>query len=69
MSPADLDDYVQPEDKARMRIDEMVERAGWVVQDYQAINFCAGTGVALRQNFTLKQNPLTRAVLHDFVDC
>lgn len=49
---ADADDYVKPEDRARMRIDSMLERAGWVVQDYQDINLYAGQGVAVRELVT-----------------
>jgi type I restriction enzyme R subunit len=40
--PADPSDYIQPEDQARVRIDDMLTGAGWVVQDYQAINLFAG---------------------------
>jgi type I restriction enzyme R subunit len=45
-------DYVQPEDRARMRIDQMLAAAGWVVQDYKAINLYAATGVAVRELVT-----------------
>lgn len=37
-------DYLQPERRARQRIDEMLDAAGWVVQDYRAVNLYAGTG-------------------------
>jgi hypothetical protein len=33
--------YEQPEAVARVRIDEMLTRAGWVVQDYQSVNLYA----------------------------
>ena len=46
------DDYLHPEQRARKRIDEMLERAGWVVQDYKSINLYAGTGVAVRELVT-----------------
>ena len=46
MVPAELDDYIAPENKARARIDEMLQRAGWVVQDYKSVNLYAGVGVA-----------------------
>jgi type I restriction enzyme R subunit len=49
-----------PEEKARQRIDEMLSKAGWVVQDYKSANIRAGRGVVLR-NF-----PLTRG--HGFAD-
>ena len=45
-------EYVQPEDRARMRIDQMLSSAGWSVQDYKAINLYAATGVAVRELVT-----------------
>ncbi len=39
----------RPEDIARDRIDEMLEAAGWVVQDKSKINFGAGKGIAIRE--------------------
>ena len=42
-----------PEQKARANIDEMLTRAGWVVQDADALNLYAGQGVAVRE-FPLK---------------
>jgi type I restriction enzyme R subunit len=47
MNPAD-DSYIPPEQKARQRIDAMLEAAGWVVQHPKAVNLYAGTGVAVR---------------------
>ena len=41
MSTADSS-YIPPEQKARQRIDAMLEAAGWVVQDYKAVNLYAG---------------------------
>ncbi|HEY8543742.1 MAG TPA: hypothetical protein VIL36_01795 [Acidimicrobiales bacterium] len=41
-----------PEQRARVRIDAMLEAAGWVVQDYRAVNLYAGTGVAVRELVT-----------------
>jgi type I restriction enzyme R subunit len=41
--------YLSPEDKARVEIDRMLEAAGWVVQDYSAVNLAAGPGVAVRE--------------------
>ncbi len=46
------DDYLAPEQQARRRIDEMLQRAGWVVQDYKAVNLYAGLGVAVRELVT-----------------
>src|SRR5262245_42212722 len=45
-------DYLHPEQKARQRIDAMLETAGWVVQDYRSVNLFAGTGVAVRELVT-----------------
>ena len=42
-----------PEEEARQLIDELLEAAGWQVQDYKQVNFSAGLGVAVRE-FTLK---------------
>ncbi|MGY1827598.1 type I restriction endonuclease subunit R [Blastococcus sp. SYSU DS0541] len=41
--------YLTPEAQARVRIDEMLTAAGWVVQDYRDINRTAGRGVAVRE--------------------
>ncbi len=42
-----------PEDKARKTIDELLEKAGWLVQDKDEANITAGRGVAV-SNFPLK---------------
>jgi len=42
-----------PEQKARQNIDQQLEAAGWVVQDYRDIHISAGLGVAVRE-FPLK---------------
>ncbi len=42
-----------PEQQARANIDEMLTRAGWAVQDADALNLYAGQGVAVRE-FPLK---------------
>ncbi len=41
-----------PEDKAREKIDQALQKAGWTVQDTKAANLTAGRGIALR-NFPL----------------
>ncbi len=41
-----------PELRARIRIDEMLEQAGWVVQDSGDADFAAGPGVAIREFVT-----------------
>jgi type I restriction enzyme, R subunit len=38
-----------PEQEARQKIDQLLEAAGWVVQDVKAANLHAGRGVALRE--------------------
>ena len=37
-----------PEDKARERIDHILQQAGWIVQDYKHVHLHAGRGIALR---------------------
>ena len=38
-----------PEQKARDKIDKMLELAGWIVQANNSINFTAGKGIAIRE--------------------
>src|SRR5690606_6322169 len=42
-----------PEQKARQKIDRMLEQSGWIVQDPAEMNISAGLGVAIRE-FPLK---------------
>jgi type I restriction enzyme R subunit len=49
MTPPDEPDYLHPEQRARRRIDKMLTAAGWIVQDYKAVNLYAGMGVAVRE--------------------
>ena len=42
-------DYVKPEDRARIRIDEDLTAAGWEVQDYKHAAVAAAPGVAVRE--------------------
>src|SRR5262245_35156847 len=42
-----------PEQSARLRIDQQLEEAGWLVQDYAQMHITAGLGVAIRE-FPLK---------------
>ena len=42
-----------PEEQARVKIDSLLEQAGWTVQDAAAINLYASAGVAVRE-FSLK---------------
>jgi type I site-specific restriction endonuclease len=45
---------LSPEQQARIRIDRMLEDAGWVVLDYADADFSAGAGVAIREFMTPK---------------
>jgi type I restriction enzyme, R subunit len=38
-----------PEEKARARIDELLGKAGWVIQGFEHMNLGAGLGVAVRE--------------------
>jgi type I restriction enzyme, R subunit len=38
---------ILPEQKARLKIDEMLIASGWVIQEKSGINFSAGTGIAV----------------------
>ena len=38
-----------PEQRARRQIDAQLTASGWVVQDYKAVDFSAGRGIALRE--------------------
>ena len=42
-------DYIAPEQKARMDIDEQLVACGWVVQDYRNAAIAAAQGVAVRE--------------------
>ncbi len=44
---------MKPEEKAREQIDQLLEKAGWKVQDYRELNLGASLGVAVRE-FPLK---------------
>ena len=41
--------YQSPEEKARDKIDKMLNQAGWAVQDKDKINFSASIGIAVRE--------------------
>jgi type I restriction enzyme R subunit len=41
-----------PEALARQTIDQKLTAAGWIVQDYRALNLGAGAGVAVRESST-----------------
>lgn len=40
---------MDPEQKARLRIDQHLEQSGWLVQDYRDMHIGAGLGVAIRE--------------------
>ena len=40
---------MKPEERARLRIDELLEAADWDVQDYDKLNLGASLGVAVRE--------------------
>ena len=40
---------ITPKQKARENIDKQLQQAGWIVQDYKAINPSAGLGIAVRE--------------------
>lgn len=44
---------MKPEEKARQVIDQLLQAAGWVIQDYKQLNPAASLGVAIRE-FTLE---------------
>jgi len=44
---------MKPEEKARQEIDQLLDKAGWKVQDYRELNLGASLGVAVRE-FPLK---------------
>src|SRR5665647_3983962 len=44
---------LKPEEEARKKIDVLLEKAGWLVQDYKDLNLGAGVGIAVRE-FPLK---------------
>jgi type I restriction enzyme R subunit len=41
--------YLGPEAQARLVIDAQLQDAGWVVQDYKALDLSAGRGIAVRE--------------------
>jgi type I restriction enzyme R subunit len=47
---------MKPEEKARQKIDQLLEVAGWKVQDLRELNLGASLGVAVRE-FPLKSGP------------
>lgn len=54
---------MKPEEKARQRIDQLLEAAGWKVQDRRELNLGAALGVAVRYSSLSEEQK--RAVLSD----
>jgi hypothetical protein len=44
--PDDAQGYLGPEAQARIEIDRQLVKCGWVIQDYEAANLYASSGVA-----------------------
>ena len=40
---------MKPEEKARQRIDQLLQEAGWVIQDHKDLNLGFALGVAVRE--------------------
>ena len=40
---------MDPEDQARLKIDQMLTDSGWIIQDYGELNLGAGLGIAVRE--------------------
>ena len=38
-----------PEEKARQKIDELLQQCGWIIQDFKELNLSAARGVAIRE--------------------
>lgn len=41
-----------PEQKARKKIDQLLQQAGWIIQDMKDLNWMAGKGIAVREYYT-----------------
>jgi type I restriction enzyme R subunit len=53
-----------PEQRARQQIDDKLAASGWIVQDYKALDFSAGRGLAVRE-VPLKTGPCDYLLLVD----
>ena len=53
-----------PEQLARQKIDQLLQAAGWVVQDMRELNLGAGSGVAVRE-FQTQSGPADYALFVD----
>ncbi|PKL67891.1 MAG: hypothetical protein CVV28_03985 [Methanobacteriales archaeon HGW-Methanobacteriales-1] len=48
---------MKPEEKAREKIDKLLEAAGWVIQDFEDLNLGTSLGVIIRE-FQMKTGPV-----------
>ncbi len=55
---------LNPEQLARQQIDGQLRACGWIIQDYKAIDFAAGRGIAVRE-VPLKTGPCDYLLLVD----
>lgn len=55
---------LNPGQLSRQQIDEQLRACGWIVQDYRAIDFSAGRGIAVRE-VPLKTGPCDYLLLVD----
>ena len=55
---------MSPEEKARLLIDNKLEKAGWVIQDFKRVNPSASLGVAVRE-FLTSTGPVDYALFVD----
>ena len=53
--------FMQPEERARLVIDEKLEQSGWTVQDMSKLNLTALLGVAVRE-FPTSTGPVDYAL-------
>jgi len=52
---------MKPEEQARQDIDQLLSKAGWIIQDVHTINFGAGLGIAVRE-FPTRAGPVDYAL-------
>jgi type I restriction enzyme R subunit len=55
---------MKPEEQARQNIDQLLTKAGWIIQDVNEINLGAGLGVAVRE-YPTKTGPVDYALFAD----
>ena len=55
---------MKPEEQARQDIDNLLIKAGWIIQDVQKVNMRVGLGIAVRE-FQTKAGPVDYALFVD----